>query len=51
MCHVFCVSLFSFSSPSFSQAQLSNMKKLASIQAMVSILPDTIVDFRSAVAP
>lgn len=43
--------LFSLSFPSFSQAQLSNMKTLASVQALVTILPDMIVDFRSAVAP
>lgn len=48
---VFFLFLSPLSFPSFSQAQLSNTKMLASIQAMVTILPDTIVDFCSAVTP
>lgn len=51
LCHFFFLfSLFFLSFPSLSRAQFSNTKMLASAQAMVT-LPDTIVDFRSAVAP
>lgn len=49
VCFFLFLSPLSF--PSFSQAQLSNTKMLASIQAMVTILPDMIVDFCSAVTP
>lgn len=50
-CVFFFLFLSPLSFPSFSQAQLSNTKMLASIQAMVTILPDMIVDFCSAVTP